>query len=90
MISPLILIPWVTHAVARGEMGSGADTAGVLSGALEGALFVAGCGIAAAGAFAAGGTACGFTSSFLHIRHLDADSWIFRSRRAGGLHDSET
>src|SRR5258706_2409293 len=79
VISPLILIPWAMHAAARSETGSEEDAAEE-EGATEdvaGELLGLGCGKLAAAGAGACGAPCGFTSSFLHMRHLDGDSWIF-------------
>src|SRR5713101_8319433 len=73
VISPLILIPWAMHAEARGETGSDDGVTAVEAGA----LLALGCGKLAAARTGAGGTPCGFASSFLHMIHLDGDSWIF-------------
>src|SRR5216683_835192 len=73
VISPLILIPWAMHAEARGDTGSAEDNTEPEAGPLLGL----GCGTLAAEGTGAGGTPCGFTSSFLHMRHLDGHSWIF-------------
>src|SRR6266702_1618516 len=76
VISPLIRIPCVMHAVARGETGSVAEATVALTGTLAGALTVVGCELTVLGV-GAWGAACGFASSFLHMRHLDQNSWIF-------------
>src|SRR6266849_7765142 len=83
--SPLILIPWLMQAAARGEVASAPDTEGVLTvGALDEVAEIAG---------VAGlpETTSGFESSFFHIRHLDIENWIFEAayRRAGWNCDSE-
>src|SRR4029077_746469 len=75
VISPLIRMPWLMHAAARGETGNaetGAFGAGELVGA--GALAVLACGKLKLPAAAGCGVSCGFTSSFLHIRHLGGHS----------------
>jgi hypothetical protein len=70
------------QAAARGDTGSGegaAFCAGALGAALAGAIAVLAGGklvFAVPGAVACGAP-CGFTSSFLHIRHLDGNGWIF-------------
>ena len=79
MISPLILIPCEMHAAARGETGSEEDAAeeGAAEEDVAGELLGLGCGKLAAAGAGACGAPCGFTSSFLHIRHLEGYSWIF-------------
>src|SRR5262249_16677394 len=71
--SPLMRMPCEIQAAARGERGSGDPTA-VTGGALLGVL---GWGTAALGGITGSGTPWDLgCSSFLHIRHLDRNSWI--------------
>src|SRR3981189_964187 len=67
VISPLIFIPWLMHAVARAETGA---FAGVF--ALEFAT-----GAELAGVVENPVPPCGFESSFFHTGHLDALFWFF-------------
>jgi hypothetical protein len=85
-ISPLIRIPWLIHAAALGETGSGAAAAK----ALTGALFVLGGATPALAGTALVAVACGFGSSFLHITHLGLNFWIFKVVGLEGRRDSET
>ena len=64
------------HAAARGEIGS-AEAGTVGAGAFDGALSVLACGKLELLAAVDCGVSCGFTSSFLHIRHLGGHRWIF-------------
>jgi hypothetical protein len=69
----LILIPWLMHAAARGEVAGGPENAGVLTEAvLDGNA-----GVEETGLFPE--TASGFESSFFHIAHLDIENWIFEA-----------
>src|SRR6266850_7152676 len=77
--SPLIRIPWLMHAAARDETGSAPELKGAPAG-------VAACTFkGTAGAVMLSVVACGFASSFFHMKHLDVENLIFEAayRRAG-------
>src|SRR5262249_12728219 len=84
MISPLMRMPWVTHATARGETGKGEPTAGTGAG-----LTVLDCGTAALGGITGSSAPWDLGSSFLHIRHLKTEVGFSKSAvvRAGGRRD---
>jgi hypothetical protein len=77
--SPLILIPWLIHAAARGELGSAPESGGILADAVLGEN----AGLEGAGLFAE--IPSGFESSFFHIIHLDIENWIFEAASQAGL-----
>src|SRR5215472_17212711 len=77
VISPLMRMPWVTHATARGETGKAEPTAGTEAG-----LTVLDCGAAALGGITGSSAPWDLGSSFLHIRHLETEA-DFRSRQSG-------
>src|SRR5260370_11028502 len=77
--SPLILIPWLMHAAARGEVGGAPENAG----ALAGALLDGNAGLEGTGLFPE--TPSGLESSFFHIIHLDIENWIFEAASPAGL-----
>jgi hypothetical protein len=75
--SPLILIPWLMHAAARGEVEGATEKAGVLAeGVLDENAGLTGAGLLPE-------TPSGFESSFFHITHLDTENWIFEAASQG-------
>src|SRR5438093_3328683 len=76
--SPLILIPWLMHAAARGEVGSAPEVEVVVEAVLDSVA-----GLAETAEMPE--TSSGFESSFFLITHLDIENWIFEAayRRSG-------
>jgi hypothetical protein len=75
-------MPWLMHAAARGETGSGATEEGeVVAGSAE----TVGLGAGAELRELTPGVEipCGFPSSFFHMRHLDVETGFSKSLLAG-------